>query len=158
MKKIYYSIIFCLSMCAILTSCSNEVDSDGNGPVKFRLELNSTGRDQILNNPYTYKMFTSARLSGEMLGVSGLLVFSYGILDGDIPSLVAFDLCCPYENRADVRVVPDDNFKATCTKCGSVYDFAGQGLKVSGPATRGLFTYSNIRAEYPYTGYFNIRN
>lgn len=59
---------------------------------------------------------------------------------------VAYDLACPVEKRADVRVAVGDDNLARCPKCGSCYDiFELPGHPVSGPAADqgcGLQIYS----------------
>lgn len=49
---------------------------------------------------------------------------------------LAFDLACPVERKADVRVKMDsETHHAVCNECGSVYDVTMlNGLAISGPA------------------------
>lgn len=53
-----------------------------------------------------------------------------------IGETLAFDLACPYECRANVRVeVPQGELYAQCPECGSTYDvFTNFGKPRSGPA------------------------
>lgn len=68
---------------------------------------------------------------GGVLLISG---FDPLTLDADTP--LAYDMSCPVERSADVRVsVQGDAFEAVCGKCGSRYDVAmGGGAPVAGPA------------------------
>ena len=64
-------------------------------------------------------------------GFGGLLIV------GDILGAPrAYDLACPVECRADVRIAVDnETAKAYCPKCKSVYDvFTNYGQPLSGPA------------------------
>ena len=51
----------------------------------------------------------------------------------------AYDLSCPVEHKADVRIAidEDDEFLARCPTCGSTYDvFSLTGHPVGGPAAK----------------------
>lgn len=53
---------------------------------------------------------------------------------------LAYDLACPYEAKADTKIVVDhEHHDARCPYCGSTYDiFGGNGRPLSGPsAERG---------------------
>lgn len=66
-----------------------------------------------------------------MTGFGGVLIV------GDILGAPrAYDLACPVECKADVRIVVDNAAaNAYCPKCGSVYDiFTNYGTPLSGPA------------------------
>ena len=68
----------------------------------------------------------------EETGFGGvLLVMNYY---GD---LQAFDLACPVERRADIRVTINDENNAECEVCGSTYSvFENNGVPLSGPASK----------------------
>lgn len=74
------------------------------------------------NYPYT---------SLSMTGFGGVLLV--GDIHGDP---VAYDLACPYECKADVRIyVDEDLMKARCPKCGSIYEiFTNYGYPLEGPS------------------------
>lgn len=88
-----------------------------------------------------YKEYILGKTSGlgatERTGLGGVLV--YHSVDG----YFAYDLSCPNETQASVRVEMDENgINAVCPKCGSTYNvFEGYGSLVEGPATRGLKQY-----------------
>jgi hypothetical protein len=127
--------------------------------VYFSLDLR--GRDNSLNNIYTLMTFTAARSAGESVGVGGLLVFNTGTDGSGMPTFAVYDLCCPYEDNALVRVEtheassPDFD-KAHCTRCGTAYSLFG-GYPISGKSTEKLQSY-RITAQQPYTGRFIISN
>lgn len=59
------------------------------------------------------------------------------LLVGDILGAPrAYDLACPVECKADVRIIVDtETNKAYCPKCGSIYDiYTNYGQPLSGPA------------------------
>ncbi len=105
------------------------------------LELDLTFEDKDLNGVMAYKEYILGKTSGlgatERTGLGGILV--YHSVDG----YHAYDLACPNETQASVRVeMDDDAIYAICPKCGSKYNvFEGYGSLVEGPATRGLKSY-----------------
>lgn len=106
------------------------------------LELDLTFEDKDLNGVMAYKEYILGKTSGlfgsrDRTGLGGVLV--YHSVDG----YHAYDLACPNETQASVRVeMDDDAIYAVCPKCGSKYNvFEGYGSLVEGPATRGLKQY-----------------
>lgn len=83
------------------------------------------------NFPYSA---TSATGFGGVLLINGMDAFT---TEADVP--LAYDLSCPVEAKADVRVtVVGDAYDAVCPVCGSRYDVvAGGGGPVAGPAAEG---------------------
>ncbi|MDE6697353.1 MAG: hypothetical protein K2K25_10785 [Muribaculaceae bacterium] len=75
---------------------------------------------------------------------------------------LAYDLACPVECKANVRVYIDmDNLEAVCPECGSHYDvvIAG-GSPVAGPALTGKYKYGLRRytCEPYFQGGYIIHN
>lgn len=105
------------------------------------LELDLTFEDKDLNGVMAYKEYILGKTSGlgatERTGLGGILV--YHSVDG----YHAYDLACPNETQASVRVeMDDDAIYAICPKCGSKYNvYEASGNRVEGPATRGLKQY-----------------
>lgn len=106
------------------------------------LELDLTFEDKDLNGVMAYKEYILGKTSGlfgsrDRTGLGGVLV--YHSVDG----YHAYDLACPNETQASVRVeMDDDAIYAICPKCGSKYNvFEGYGSLVEGPATSGLKQY-----------------
>ena len=124
----------------LFTGCTNELPRQTipYAPVNIQIDLN--GLDHELRNPLAYKVFTEKdrRTDDERFGYSGVLVTSNA--DGTI--LYAYDLCCPHENKREVRVVPEDNGTATCLTCGTVFVTQyGLGTRDKGPSTEPLQRY-----------------
>ena len=127
MKKLLLIPLFvCLAF-----SCEDEIYSPIPwAPVGFTLELN--GRDSELNGVLSYKTFTQKRFDADRLGYGGVLVInSIGTTTGI--NLKAYDLACPVEVDPNVKIKPDaDGIKATCPKCGAVYNISSHGIPISG--------------------------
>ncbi len=124
----------------LFTGCADQVTRQTipYAPVNIHIDLN--GLDHTLRNPLAYKVFTEKdrRTDDERFGYSGVLVTSNA--DGTI--LYAYDLCCPHENKREVRVVPEDNGTATCLTCGTVFVTQyGLGTRDKGPSTEPLQRY-----------------
>ncbi|MDE6717645.1 MAG: hypothetical protein K2J70_05555 [Muribaculaceae bacterium] len=77
-----------------------------------------------------------AYLDRTMTGYGGVLLI--GGFDYTINEVcpLAYDLSCPVERKADIRVrIDGDNFEAVCPDCGSKYDVTmGAGAPISGEA------------------------
>lgn len=127
----------------LLSSCGKEEDKYAlPGYVNFKVNVNL--QDAELKNPTSVKLFTQPRLGGESVGFSGLLVVCGAVpVTSGIYQLYAYDLCCRYENKREIKVVPDaDGTTAKCPKCGSVYSiFNGVGNVISGPSENNLQRY-----------------
>lgn len=71
-------------------------------------------------------------------GFGGVLLAGQYTYSGDpvADPPLAYDLACPVERRADVRIaVESGKLCARCSRCGSTYDiFQGLGAPLSGPA------------------------
>ena len=84
------------------------------------LELNLDYADSNLIPALAAKSFTKPRLAADRLGFGGVLVVN-GYSSNGALCLFAYDLACSYEIKKNVIVVPDDEGKARCPECGSVY-------------------------------------
>ena len=86
--------------------------------------------------PYSSK---SATGFGGVLLIEGIDPFS---ANTSIP--LAYDLACPVERKADIRVkVSEETFAAICPECHSAYDVTMQrGAPISGPAATGKYKYA----------------
>lgn len=128
---------------AAMTSCES-VDNERIPPVAVRIDLSNIGlwntygvpgaldyREFIRNtNPPVPANFPYTALT--YTGFGGVL------LVGDINgNPVAYDLSCPVERKADIRVRVDRSANnAYCPVCGSRYDiFNNLGHPLSGPAS-----------------------
>ncbi|MDR0540628.1 MAG: hypothetical protein LBH19_00275 [Dysgonamonadaceae bacterium] len=84
------------------------------------LELNLAFIDNDLMPVLAAKSITQQRLDIDKLGFGGVLIV-HGSGSGGLVDLYAYDLACPHEIDRNVRVIPDNEGKAHCPKCGSVY-------------------------------------
>ena len=124
-KYLLISLFVCLAF-----SCEDELYSPiPLAPVNFKLSLN--GGDEELNGALSYKIFTQKRLETDRLGYGGLLVIN--AVGANILNLKAYDLSCPVEVDPNTKIKPDeDGIKATCPKCGAVYNISSNGIPISG--------------------------
>ena len=86
--------------------------------VSLKIDLNNYDSDLI--PALAAKSFTKPRLATDRLGFGGVLVV-HGYNSNGVLDYLAYDLACPHEVDRSVRIVPDDEGKARCPKCGSVY-------------------------------------
>lgn len=142
MKTLYYLSI--LLICVVQLGCENEEYESIYGLlVDFRVNIASFDND--LTAALSTKTFTSPRAGSPYIGFGGLLVIrspypragNTNLLD-----LYAYDLACPNEKRRDVKVEADNNGKAICKQCGSVFNIMeSKGNVESGPAKENLVRY-----------------
>lgn len=119
-------------------------------PVNFMIDLN--GLDSDLHE-LSYKIFHQGRFFQEHVGLGGLLVFR-----NTAGEIIAFDLSCPHEASKEIRVKPNDFWKAECPACGSSFDMLnGLGSPVSGPSKSYLKKY-NASPNFHQKGQYLIKN
>lgn len=111
-------------------------------PVFLRLSLTGqypTFRDNINDT----LVFTKPRIGYEredQLGYGGILIV-VGIGEKGT-DYFAYDLCCPFEVQANIRVYPDGNGHAKCRVCGSTFYLTdGWGRVTKGPSKWSLKRY-----------------
>ena len=97
---------------------------------------NPAGNSQPTGFPYKY---------GNATGFGGVLLIE-GI-DAFNPQLavpLAYDLACPVERNANVRVhIDNDTYVAVCNECHSTYDVTmANGAPISGEAYSGKYKYA----------------
>lgn len=150
--------LVCLALAVALsaaTSC-NQVDDDRIPSLPVYINLSGPGmwntygvsgvgisrtfiHTRTLTRPegFHYNANTHVGFGGVLL-IGGIDPFT---TEPNVP--LAYDLACPVERDAEVRVAVDpDNLEAVCHKCGSRYDvvMAG-GSPVAGPALTGDVKY-----------------
>ena len=130
-KLLIVSILCCLGM-----GCEEKIVSPiPNAPVNLTLDLSSY-RDQKLNVSLSYiaytKETTSPQLESDRFGYGGILVING--LGQDLVNLLAYDLACPNEVQANVKIKadPQETGLATCPQCGAVFNIANGGAPQSG--------------------------
>ncbi len=109
------------------------------------------GNSEPIGFPYTA---LSATGFGGVLLVAPY-IYSGNPLDG---TLTAFDLACPVEQRADIRIEVDHvHNNARCPVCGSTYDiFNGNGMPLSGPAAEDRYGLRRYRVGPGTTGLYLV--
>lgn len=110
-------------------------------PVNFIFE--PEGQDFSLREGLSFKVFTEPRRETDRIGYAGLLIVS----DATGTVFYAYDLCCPYEDDRNIRVIPGTDGKAECPVCNSVYvtmfgdSGLGFGTPEKGPSKEPLQSY-----------------
>ena len=140
MKTFFRNISFVTVISLFLISCDDTyISSIPDYPVY--LELNLVTTYPIFRNSYNKHMtFLTPITAVERTGYGGILVYTG--FDG---AYYAFDMSCPYEHQATVRVYPNELGQAVCEKCGSVYDIGyGVGNPSSGKSKEVLKKYKTI--------------
>ena len=103
--------------------------------------------DLMLNNEleglYSYKVYAKKDIfkAGEYLEAPGVIVFNIGNMLNPGNPFVAYDIRCPYEDRVDITVSVNDEYKAVCPSCKSEYDLMAGGSPFSGPSNKRLQNY-----------------
>lgn len=138
------SLILSLAITVIASAC-HSVDDDRIPPVAVYVPF-ATQADWTVYGvagATSWRCFVKSLREPANYPYSALSQTGFGgvLLVSDIHGdPVAYDLACPYECKADIRVVVDQQLqRARCPKCGSVYDiFTNYGYPVGGPsAERG---------------------
>lgn len=180
MKKLSYILLLTI-FTVMFFSCGKEEPkyTIPASPVNFT--INTSYLDNNLNNIGNFNAYLKIKdkanyeklvadvkgiqvLSGERagkssyIGYSGLLVVNTGSTLTPTPYAV-FDLCCPYEGMAEIRVVPTNDGTAKCPQCNSVYDIIfGTGIPESGPAVEKKTTLQSYYiapvSQYEYLIYY----
>ena len=119
----------------------NHLASGGNIGVYLRSKDKSE-YDKLITDIKGVKTYQGDGRSGNpRLGYSGLMIINTGAILGETP-YAAFDLCCPYEKRENVRVIPTNDGTARCPQCNSTFDIMmGSGRPISGVASENLQSY-----------------
>ena len=122
----------------LFVSCNlNYVSPIPDFPVYLRIDMNSE-YTTFWQNPYQYRVFEKPRLANERVGYSGIVVFC------DIDNVYyAYDLCCPNEQKQDIKIIPNDIGEAVCEECGEVYNLTfGMGVPTQGISKHPLKRYN----------------
>lgn len=156
MKKISSLIWICIILLS-LTNCEN-VNDERIPNMLVNISLNDSGlwniygvsgfgnnknfiysaNGQSLPSGFSYKYGSGTGFGGVLL-IEGMDPFSALT---SVP--LAYDLACPVERKADVRVIIEpDTYMAICPKCNSIYDVTMQkGAPISGIAATGSNKYA----------------
>lgn len=131
-------IILVLSLLLGFAACEDSNDNSSIPDFAVYLERNVNLEAIELRTIGGYKTYLAAEKYGEACGYGGIIIF-YGY--DEIYS--AFDLCCPYEKKREVRALPNDLGQCVCPSCGSTFNVGyGIGNCVAGPAKEGLKKYT----------------
>lgn len=157
MKTRFLSITGSLLLCWMLTGCEdNYISSIPNYPVSLKLNLTAS-YPTFKDNPYQFLVFEKPRYDNEYLGYGGILVVcGFG---SDRPyEYYAYDLACPHEADAKIKVTPNGEGQAICNTCGSVYDIVnGFGNPIGdSPAKEPLKRYKTYLDSKPFGEYLII--
>lgn len=157
MKTILLQFVSACILFWLFTGCKdNYISSIPNYPVYLELNLTAS-YPTFKDNPYQYLTFTKARFDYEAVGFGGILVFCGLGNQSSHFEYFAFDMACPHEAQADVKVKPNDQGQATCEKCGTVYDISfGIGNPIKGPSKEALKPYKTSLKSKPFGDFLYI--
>jgi hypothetical protein len=136
------AILYCLS------GCDNTVSSIPDRDVYLKRSIINYSLGTIGN----YLYITSPVLAEDRTGFGGLLVI-HTLSD----EYCAFDLACPHEANADVRIgVPSSMCICKCDSCGEEYDLSsGFGFPTKGISKESLREYT---VSFDAYGYIYVKN
>lgn len=158
MIKQCYIYIMCIAVA--IASCT-EINDNQLPASLVKINLSTAGYWQTYGvaSPGIYRMFVkSERIPANYpynaniyTGFGGVLLVS-DIYTGEP---MAFDLSCPVERRANVRVtIEEESYDAVCASCGSHYNvMGGWGAPISGKALTekvGLTRYNVVKTGSGY--------
>ncbi|MDO4190212.1 MAG: hypothetical protein Q4D14_00815 [Bacteroidales bacterium] len=105
------------------------------------LDINLTADAPELIPVLGYKTFIEPQKISQQLGYGGILIYHTVNVEGC--PYVAFDLACPHEANAEIRLHVNTDGTAECDSCHSIYMLLdGTGFATSGPAKEKLRKYS----------------
>ncbi|MCM1297374.1 MAG: hypothetical protein NC311_17690 [Muribaculaceae bacterium] len=130
-----------LAIAMLLMSSCHHLDDDRIPPAPVRIVFNTVSDWDIYGPPgaATSKSYIKSLRQPAIFPFTALTETGFGgvLLCCDVYGApVAYDLSCPVEIRADVRIAVDEKeLIARCPKCHSEYDvFSNYGNPISGPA------------------------
>jgi len=137
MKLRIKHVITILFLLNTLTGCNDNIQSSiPDFPVYLQLNLTTTYPN--FRTPNQALTFEKGIFVTDRIGYGGILV--YIGFDGEY---YAFDMCCPYEVKQNIRVHPNGYGQAVCDSCKSVFDIGyGIGNPSSGKAKEALKRYT----------------
>ena len=137
--KIKNYILFFLLIYLPLSSEDHVTSSIPAYPVFLDLNLATTYPTfrYTTNQTLVFKTLKPEWPYGTYIGYGGLLVCTDYLGD-----YYAYDLCCPYEVKANIRIHPNGDGQAICDSCKSTFEILTlQGHKISGKAKENLKCY-----------------
>ena len=169
--RILHRLLPALLTLLCLAGCDNEIDDTRIPAFNVQINLANTGLWNVYGvhgyGDYTYFIretnspanfpFTQTTYTGfgGVLLREGMNPFEAGVVEP-----LAYDLACPVECNAQIRVQIDEQLNAKCPVCGSVYDVTmAAGAPISGPALTGSVKYAleRYRAIAQNGGYMIVR-
>ena len=144
-KGRYQPAVLLLFITCLLTACDPSLTSAiPSAPVNLELRLNFEDSDLV--PALAAKSITQKRRQVDLLGFGGILVV-HGYNSNGALDLFAYDLACPHEVDRNVLVIPDNEGKARCPKCGSVYvTMWGMGVPETSSASKYPLRSYRVRA------------
>ena len=138
--KLLRAMLVAATGAIVATGCTH-IDDDRIPLVPVRIAFNNVGEWNVYGvaGAGDYRRFIKQERVPEGFPYTAMTYTGFGgvLLICDIHSnAVAYDLACPVECRADVRInVLKEELKAECPVCHSVYDIVtNHGQPLSGPA------------------------
>ncbi len=141
MKRLQTISAITLAATTLFVAACHHIDDDRLPPAPVRLTFNTVAEWNIYGTPGALdtRRFIKTMREPSNYPWTALTETGFGgiLLCGDVYGApVAYDLSCPVEAKADIRVVVDkEALNAYCPRCHSVYDiFTNYGHPLSGKA------------------------
>lgn len=128
-------------------------------PVNLNLSTAGYWQTYGVTSPGTYRVFNKSERIPTNYPYNANIYTGFGgvllVCDIYTSEPMAYDMSCPVERRADVRVsIDESSYEAVCAKCGSHFDvMTGWGTPVSGKALTekvGMTRYSVVKTGSGY--------
>ncbi len=145
--KLKHIILFSLLIASLSGCYDNYISSVPNLAVRLQLNLTST-YPTFKNSVNQYLIFNKPLNETDRIGFGGVLVYTG--FDGNY---YAFDLACPHEApEQNLKVVPNDEGKAVCETCGTIYNISyGIGDAIEEPSKEPLKRYkTSLQGDWLY--------
>ncbi len=137
--------VFLMFLSLFFLSCIYELYSPiPSYPVFYEIDFSSSKGKDLLSQG-AYLRIIQRDIARSSIGFGGLLIIHSFTAKG---TYYAYDLACPKERDARIRIDVNKNFEAECPKCKNRYTIQyGSGLPIGNSEKISLRSYTVLRTE-----------